>query len=1070
MRTCRSGILLSFTVLIVASLAPPAFVQPDEGKALEGRIVKLMAAGKWAEAIPLAERLTELARVQKGEYHLDTAKSLVTLASLYNVQRRLTEAEALLKRALAIREQALGATHADTMSILGLLGPIYRAQGRVAEAEVLEQRGRESVIQRYSSDDPVSLGNQAGFREAQGEHAEAEQLYQRALSAAEEKHGLEHPRIVINLNALAQFYRRQARFAEAEALLKRGLAIREKTNELAELQLQTARAYETSAKLSRQEGRHAEADSLNKKAQENRAKALDTENSYTAQSLEDLAAVYVAQGRHGEAEPLHERALAIRVKESGSESENTAASVEKLAARYRSQRRFAEAESLYQRALAIREKLFEKDTIASLGSLGDLALIYEELGRYHEAEQLMQRSHAVWLSVHGPEAPLTAASHVRLSAFYLRAQKWSDAYQASKRATAITIQQMRREGEIARQPRGSGEPIGIDAVRRTILLAHVGVAARLAEQARDQTGLLAESYVTAQWGLQSSAAAALAQMAARFGKGEDELARLVRERQDLVARYRAIEESRVLAVAAPEIQRVTAAKAEEAKEVVAIDERIEAIDVLLGRKFPEFGSLANPEPLSITDTQAQLKVDEALYLVQFGDDQGYAWVVTRESAHWQPIVFGARILAEKVQTLRCGLDSSNWTDPSLWPAASPDEKRRKQEQLARRERCKRLTGMIVSDGDPLPFDLAKAHELYAGLLGPFENLLRGKRLLIVASGQLTTLPFEVLVTERPATAIPANPRNYERAAWLTKRHSIAVLPSVASLRALRRFARTSRATSRYAGFGNPLLLGPDGNDDRAAQRQACPTVPLQTVRVAGRLAPDDTARFVRGGLADADKLRRQYPLPETTDELCTVARELGSPESDLYLGAKATEATVMALSASGTLARYQIIHFATHGLLARETEHVAQSVAEPALLLTPPDVATEADDGLLTASEVAKLQLDADWIVLSACNTAGGSDKGDAEALSGLARAFFYAGARALLVSHWYVDSDAAVKLTTRAFAALKADPSIGRAEAMRLAVLALMADQSRPAAWTPAAHPAVWAPFVVVGEGAARR
>ena len=113
------------------------------------------------------------------------------------------------------------------------------------------------------------------------------------------------------------------------------------------------------------------------------------------------------------------------------------------------------------------------------------------------------------------------------------------------------------------------------------------------------------------------------------------------------------------------------------------------------------------------------------------------------------------------------------------------------------------------------------------------------------------------------------------------------------------------------------------------------------------------------------------------------------------------------------------------------------------------------------------MKLDADWVVLSACNTAGGSEKGDTEALSGLARAFFYAGARALLVSHWYVDSDAAVKLTTKAFAAMRADPSIGRAEAMRLAVLAVMRDRSRPAHWIPAAHPAVWAPFVVVGEGA---
>jgi CHAT domain-containing protein len=175
----------------------------------------------------------------------------------------------------------------------------------------------------------------------------------------------------------------------------------------------------------------------------------------------------------------------------------------------------------------------------------------------------------------------------------------------------------------------------------------------------------------------------------------------------------------------------------------------------------------------------------------------------------------------------------------------------------------------------------------------------------------------------------------------------------------------------------------------------------------------------------------------------------------------------MALSASGALARYRIVHFATHGLLAGETEDFAQSLAEPALLLTPPDVATEADDGLLTASEVTKLKLDADWVVLSACNTAAGGEKGDAEALSGLARAFFYAGARALLVSHWYVDSHAAVILTTKAFAAMKANPGIGRAEAMRLSVLAAMGGGSRPSQWTPAAHPAVWAPFVVVGEAA---
>ena len=131
------------------------------------------------------------------------------------------------------------------------------------------------------------------------------------------------------------------------------------------------------------------------------------------------------------------------------------------------------------------------------------------------------------------------------------------------------------------------------------------------------------------------------------------------------------------------------------------------------------------------------------------------------------------------------------------------------------------------------------------------------------------------------------------------------------------------------------------------------------------------------------------------------------------------------LNATNGLAGYRTLHFATHGLLAGETETLG-SGAEPALLLTPPSTASEADDGLLTASEVAQLKLDAEWVVLSACNTAS-ADKGGGEALSGLARAFFYAGARALLVSHWYVDSDAAVKLVTSAFSALQRDPAIGR-------------------------------------------
>jgi len=152
------------------------------------------------------------------------------------------------------------------------------------------------------------------------------------------------------------------------------------------------------------------------------------------------------------------------------------------------------------------------------------------------------------------------------------------------------------------------------------------------------------------------------------------------------------------------------------------------------------------------------------------------------------------------------------------------------------------------------------------------------------------------------------------------------------------------------------------------------------------------------------------------------------------------------------------VAFATHGLVSGDLK----GLSEPALVLTPPDEGTEEDDGLLTASEIATLKLDADWVILSACNTASTDGTPGADGLSGLAKAFFYAGSRTLLVSHWPVASEAAVKLTTTMLEYAAAHPEAGRAEALRQSMLELMNDEEKP----EFAHPLFWAPFVVVGEG----
>jgi CHAT domain-containing protein len=281
------------------------------------------------------------------------------------------------------------------------------------------------------------------------------------------------------------------------------------------------------------------------------------------------------------------------------------------------------------------------------------------------------------------------------------------------------------------------------------------------------------------------------------------------------------------------------------------------------------------------------------------------------------------------------------------------------------------------------------------------------------------------------------------------------------------------------GFANPLLDGDqkDARDgvwykeqaQRARTQTGCPATPRRRAAALHAIGRSATPVPQAAGLADLAHLKMQTPLPETADEVCEVARSVGADVADMRIGARATETEVKRLSAAGELARYRIVHFATHGLLAGQLS----GTREPGLILTPPGKATPEDDGYLSGSEIAGLRLDADWVILSACNTAGGAGEGEgeaAEALSGLARVFFYAGARALLVSHWEVDSDAAVKLVTQAVGALARDKSLGRAEALRRAMLASMADTSRPASWTPAWHPAVWAPFVVVGEGGAGR
>lgn len=820
-----------------------------------------------------------------------------------------------------------------------------------------------------------------------GKYAEAVALAQGQVESLEKKFGPAHRDVGAALNNLAQIYGSQGKDGEAEPLFKRSIAILEKTAGLDSPEI--ASALNNLAALYQRQERFTEAEPLFKRALAIREKSLGGGHPDLGQSLNNLATLYEKLGRHGDSEPLFKRALAIYEKAAGPEHPAVATLLNNLGQVDKVQGRYAKAEPLIRRSLAIREKVLGPDHPDVARSLNNLADLYERQGRYADALPLYQRAADIREAALGANHPDAAISLNNLASLYQTLARTADALPLTEKTLASGRAQLR--------------------VALPVLLAAQQQQLMPAEQALD------DALNAVQAGTQSSAASAVNKLAVRLAAGTDRLARLVRRDQDLAGEAETLDKAIVAAVSKERAKRDVASEQRSRDRLAVIATERAGLQNTFAVEFPDYAALSNPLPLKATEMQALLSDREALVLFAVAEKESYVFAMTRDRVDWHSIPSGAEALSQKIAAFRRGLDVGRASDAS---------------------------------GKSGLFDLALAHELYGTLLAPVEALVKDKPSLLVApAGALTALPFHLLVTEKPAAAIPDTFDGYREAAWLLKRQAVSVLPSAASLKTLRVLARKEESTKPMTGFGDPLFN--PGLKPADGQR---------STRTAARsLATGAYTDFWQGAGVDRARLADALPqLPDTADELNAVAKDLGAAASDIHLGEDASETTVK----RAALADYGIVYFATHGLVAGDVK----GVAEPSLVLSIPKVPSEFDDGLLTASEVAQLKLNADWVVLSACNTIAG-DKPGAEALSGLARAFFYAGARALLVSHWAVNSEAATRLSISTFDRLKADPKLGRAEALRQAMLAYLNDTSSPRN----AYPAFWAPFALIGEGAAR-
>ncbi len=535
---------------------------------------------------------------------------------------------------------------------------------------------------------------------------------------------------------------------------------------------------------------------------------------------------------------------------------------------------------------------------------------------------------------------------------------------------------------------------------------------------------VAESFRLADVARGSQVQRALSASAARASISDPALAELARREQDLQRRVNSLSDLLKNLLSQPPEQQLPKIIAELRRDIDAFGKQRNELKRDIEKRFPDYAELTDPKPVVLGQVRAALRAGETLVSVYLGEDSSFIWAVPKSGdAAYAGVPITSAQVAKTVETLRRALDPS---------ATSVDE---------------------------IPaFNVEMAARLYQDLFKPVEASWQGaSNLLVVPHGALGALPLGLLPTTLGAapakTAVPFE--EYKRVPWLVRQMALTQLPSISALTTLRRTPAPTGERRLFLGIGDPLF-----SKEQAAE-QAAPPVLLASASTT-RGMPIRLRSAPKTSEVSSAELALLPRLPDTADELMEIAKTLGAdPLQDLMLQKNANEKAVKGMN----LANRRIISFATHGLVPGELNGLTQ----PALALTAPDVAGIDGDGLLTMDEILALKLNADWVVLSACNTASGEGAG-AEAVSGLGRAFFYAGARALLVSNWPVDSVAARSLMTDLFKRYAAGAPTAKADSLQKAMLGLLDGPGflDPANGKPAfsyAHPLFWAPFVLVGD-----
>jgi CHAT domain-containing protein/Tfp pilus assembly protein PilF len=1027
--------------------APSAEADLNAARRLDSEAEQQKLLGKAESAILVVQRALAIRERVLGQDHPDVGLTLSRLGELYEAAGEYARAERLYERAISILATALGPEHVAVATSLNSLAGLLVAKGDYARAEPLLLRAVDLQERGLGQDHPnlgLSLTNLALLYRKKGDLARAEPLNERAVAIVEGALGPHHPGVAASLTELAALCLDKGDYTRAEPPYQRALAIREK--ELGRRHPDTAVSLNNLASLYQAKGDPARAEPMLQRALSLLQAALQPDHPHIATSLNNLATLYSSKGDSSRAEPLYQKALAIREKVLGKDHPDAAEILNSLALIYQDRGELRRAERMLQRALAIQEKALGKDHPAIAASLNNQAHVYQAKGDYTRAEPMLQRALAIREKVLGVDHPSIAESLSSLAALYQDKGDYAVAAPLLQRALSIQKKALGPDhpriamtfSNIARMHAAEGhaeEAVG--AAWEAIDIQDRNASALLMTGSEEQKRLYMATLVNQTHAFVSlhvqhapsdvgAARLALTILLRRKGRVLDAVTdglaalrrSLSRSDQALVSKLASIyselatEASRGPGGASPEKYR---------RDLAALERDRQSLEAAVAQRSAAFR--AEQRLLTLADVAAA--IPEGAALVEIARYRPFNPRAEARSNPWGAPRYVAYVLHR----------SGDPTSADLGEAAPID---------AAVEACRSALADHDRTHDPKP----AARALDRLLMQPIRRLLEDRASAPAAAASTPSSSTDVrwvfVSPDGPLHLVPFGAMVDEGGRYLVERYLFSYLTTGRDL---------LRLSNEPAAPREPALVLAD---------------PAFGARSTSAL-PEGTYRGVRS----LDMVNQELPPLESTAEEARAIRQL-FPHTRVLLGTEATEGVVKAARAPG------LLHLATHGFFLPEqtlpevllhgrpgdrptpAERAALLERENPLLRSGVALAgfngrrSGSDDGVLTALEVAALDLSGTRLVtLSTCESGVGQPS-SGEGVYGLRRALVMAGAETQVMSLWQVDTGRTRELMAAYYKLLKR--GAGRSEAMRDVQLAMLSSSKT-------AHPNLWASFIVSGD-----